>query len=290
MMLFRYRIHLAFFLLVSGLAACVTASTPDLSGMSFSSTPLQGKVIWNDLITEDIDASRRFYGEMFGWTFEAASGPGRQDYVLAKSGDIYVAGFVAIDRPADGRRLSRWLPYLSVTDVDESVAAGIAAGATVAVAARDVSLGRVAAIIDPEGAVIGVARSNIGDPDDLTTAGAPGRVVWTELLSNDSESATHFYRSIVDYDTRSIERRGGAYTLLGNDGIDRVGILANPSPDWDPVWLTYFGVTDPVAAANNAVELGGKILVPVSPELRESSMAVVADPSGAILVLQKWPR
>jgi predicted enzyme related to lactoylglutathione lyase len=290
MKFFRSRIHLAFILLLGSLAACVTASTPDLSGMSFSATPLQGKVIWNDLITEDIDASRRFYGEMFDWRFEAASGPGRQDYVLAKSGDIYVAGFVAIDRPADGRRLSRWLPYLSVTDVDESVAAGIAAGATVAVAARDVSLGRVAAIIDPEGAVVGVARSNIGDPDDLTTAGAPGRVVWTELLSNDSDIAATFYKSIVGYDVRSVDRRGGTYTLLGNGGIDRVGILANPSPDWDPVWLTYFGVTDPAAAANNAVELGGTILVPVSPELRDSSMAVVADPSGAILVLQKWPR
>jgi predicted enzyme related to lactoylglutathione lyase len=165
--------------------------------MSFSSTPLQGKVIWNDLITEDIDASRRFYGEMFGWTFEAASGPGRQDYVREKSGDSYVAGFAPIDRPADDNRLSRWLPYLSVSDVDESVAAGIAAGATVAVAARNVSLGRVAAIIDPEGAVIGVARRNIGDPDDMTTAGGPGRAVWTEVLSNDSDVAATFYKSIV---------------------------------------------------------------------------------------------
>jgi predicted enzyme related to lactoylglutathione lyase len=287
---FSNGIYLAVFLLASGLAACVTASTPDMSGMSFASAPLPGKVIWNDLINEEIDASRRFYGGLLGWTFEAASGPGRQDYVLAKSGDIYAAGFVPIDRPVDGKRLSRWLPYLSVTDVDQAVATGVGAGASVAVAARDVNLGRVAAIVDPEGAVVGVARSDIGDPDDKTTAAAPGRVVWTELLSNDSENAATFYRSIASYDVRSVERRGGTYMLLGNGGIDRAGILANPSADWDPVWLTYFGVTDPVAATNNAVELGGKILLPVSPELRESSMAVVTDPSGAILVLQKWPR
>ena len=42
----------------------------------------------------------------------------------------------------------------------------IAAGGTEAAAARDVSLGRVAAIQDAEGAVIGLARSGVGDPDD----------------------------------------------------------------------------------------------------------------------------
>ncbi|HEX9852321.1 MAG TPA: VOC family protein, partial [Woeseiaceae bacterium] len=214
----------------------------DLSGMSFSTTPLIGKVVWNDLITEDIDAARRFYGELFGWSFEEATGPGRRGYALARSGDVYVAGFVPVDAPADGGKLSRWLPYLSVADVDRAVTSGVDAGARVAVAARNVSLGRVAAMIDPEGAVIGVARSSVGDPDDKTTAAAPGRVVWTELLSNDSGVAAAFYRSMVGYEVRNVERRGGTYTLLGNGGADRAGILKNPTDDWDPVWLTYFGV------------------------------------------------
>jgi hypothetical protein len=33
--------------------------------------------------------------------------------------------------------------------------------------------------------------------------------------------------------------------------------------------------------------LGGKVLLPASPELREDTMAVVMDPWGAIFVLQK---
>jgi predicted enzyme related to lactoylglutathione lyase len=53
------------------------------------------------------------------------------------------------------------------------------------------------------------------------------------------------------------------------------------------VWLTYFGVDDPAAAAARAQALGGKVLLPASPQLREGSMAVVTDPSGAVLVLQK---
>ncbi|MCI0516575.1 MAG: VOC family protein [Woeseiaceae bacterium] len=273
--------------LIAALAACATMSRPDLSGMTFSAAPLVGKVVWNDLITEDIDAARRFYGGLFGWTFEDAAGPGRRGYALARHGGIYVAGLVPVEARSDGTRLSRWLPYLSVADVDQAVAGGVASGGKVAVAARDVSLGRVAAMVDPEGAVIGFARSNIGDPDDNTTKAAPGRVVWTELLSDDSTAAAAFYAATVGYETRDIERRGGSYTLLGNDGVDRAGILKNPAQEWDPVWLTYFGVQDAAAAASKAVELGGKILVPVSAELRNGSMAVVADPAGAVLVLQK---
>ena len=270
------------------MAACATASGPDLSGMSFSDRPLVGKVIWNDLITEDIDAARRFYGGLFGWTFEDTSSPGRENYVLARSGNIYVAGLVSVATPADGTGISRWLPYVSVADVDASISRSVSAGATVAASARNVNLGRVAAIVDAEGAVIGLARSNIGDPDDRTTAAAAGRVVWTELLSNNPSAAAAFYESVVGFDTQTVERRGGTYTLLAGAGVDRAGILENPSDEWSPVWLTYFGVPDPAAAADRAVQLGGKVLLPVSPELRESSMAVVSDPSGALLVLQKW--
>ncbi len=283
----KLKLGLAVAISIVGLAACATVSRPDLSGMSFSAQPLVGKVVWHDLITEDIDAARHFYEGLFGWSFEDATGPGRRGYTLARHGGIYVAGLVPVKAPADGTRLSRWLPYLSVNDVDAAVASGVANGARVAVAARNVNFGRVAAIVDPEGAAFGIVRSNLGDPDDRTTAAAPGRVVWTELLSNDTAAAAAFYRTVVGFDARSIERRGGSYTLLGHSGADRAGILKNPAEDWDPAWLTYFDVSDPAAAAALAESLGGKVLVPVSPELRGGSMAVVSDPSGAVLVLQK---
>jgi predicted enzyme related to lactoylglutathione lyase len=160
-------------------------------------------------------------------------------------------------------------------------------GGTVAVGARNVSVGRVAAIVDPEGAVIGLARSGIGDPDDRTTAARAGRVVWTELLANAPETTSAFYRTVFGYELRTIERRHGTYTMLAVNGIDRAGILRNPTERWSPLWLTYFAVADPAAAAARAASLGGKVLLPVSPEVREGTMAVVEDPSGAILVLQK---
>lgn len=259
----------------------------DTSGMSFSATPLLGKIVWNDLVTEDLEAARRFYGELFGWTFEQRPRPGGAPYSLARAGGVYVAGMVEVKSPSEGKPISRWLPYVSVSDVDASVTSATAAGGKVAVSSRTVGWGRVAAIIDPEGAVIGLARSKLGDPDDVTTAPAAGRVVWTELLSNDPAAAARFYSTVSGHEAQTIERRGGLYTLLVRDGHNRAGILKNPSDTATPAWLTYFGVDDPAAAANRVVALGGKVVLAPSAQLREGTMAVVTDPTGAVLVLQK---
>jgi predicted enzyme related to lactoylglutathione lyase len=267
-------------------SGCAVPPRLDTSAMSFAPGPLLGKVVWNDLVTEDLDAARRFYGGLFGWTFEDTARDGR-GYALAKVDDIYVAGLISVPRRGDGKSRSRWLPYVSVADVDQAVDGAARSGGTIAAAARDVSIGRVAAIIDPEGAVIGLARSRIGDPDDRTTAPRAGGVVWTELLANAPESTATFYRTVFGYEVRTIQRRNGSYILLANGGVDRAGILRNPGERWSPVWLTYFGVADPAAAAARAESLGGKVLVPVSAEVREGTMAVIQDPSGAILVLQK---
>jgi predicted enzyme related to lactoylglutathione lyase len=276
-------------LLVTALTACTTAGRPDLSGMSFSDEPLIGKFVWYDLVTEDADAARSFYGGLFGWTFEETTGAAGNPYVLAKSGGVYVGGFVPTARRADGKRISRWLPYVSVDDVDAAVTRSTARGGRVAAAPRDVALGRVAAVIDPQGAVVGLARSDIGDPDDATTRGARGRVVWTELLADGHTAAASFYVDVVGYQASVIERRGGEYILLQSDGVNRGGVLQNPAEGWDPAWLTYFGVADPVAAAARAESLGGRILLAPSAEVREGTIAIVADPSGAILALQKTP-
>jgi predicted enzyme related to lactoylglutathione lyase len=264
------------------------AGKPDLSGMSFSQTPLTGKVIWNDLITDDLDATRAFYGALFGWTFEHSSGKGGR-YVLARAGNTYVAGIVQVKSKNQASKVSRWLPYVSVENVDGAVSIASAAGAQIVVQPLDVSFGRVAAIIDPEGAVLGLAHSRIGDPDDSTTAIGIGRVVWTELLANDPEAAARFYGNVVGYDVSTIPRRGGQYTLLAHGGKSRAGLLKNPT-DAKPVWLTYFGVDDPVAAEGRVEALGGAVIAPASPRLREGTMALVTDPTGALLVLLKVPQ
>jgi len=269
------------------LGACASTGGRDYSGMSFSGTPLEGKVIWNDLVTEDGAVARSFYGTLFGWTFEQTVSAGGRPYSLARAGGIYVAGIVEAPRPADGQSITRWVPYFSVADVDASVARATALGGRAEIAPRNVPLGRVAVVTDAEQAVIGLVRSRIGDPDDATTRAAPGRVVWHELPADDPAKAAKFMHEVTGLAANDIARRGGTYTMLAGGGIERAGVMKNPGAGWKPQWLTHFGVEDPAAAAQRAVELGGKLLLAPSQDLREGTVAVITDPGGAILVLHQ---
>lgn len=73
------------------LASCAggTASSPPATTAAATVQP--GAIVWRDLATEDVAASRRFYGQLLGWEFEETERVGRP-YVLAKLGGDYVAG------------------------------------------------------------------------------------------------------------------------------------------------------------------------------------------------------
>ena len=240
-------------------------------------------------MTTDLEAGKRFYSGIFGWTYEQRSGPNGNPYILAKSGDRFVAGMVVEQRPKDGSDISRWLGYLSVTDVGLAVKQNGTAGGSTVVERFDISdYVRVAAIIDPQGAVLGLAQSSIGDPDD-SHAGKPGRVVWNELLASDPAAAARFYKALAGYKVDLQQRNGGEYTMLIADGIKRAGILENPLNGVKPLWLSHFGVQDIKATTAKVGGLGGRVLLAPAPDIRDGKLALVVDPSGALLALQQLP-
>jgi Bleomycin resistance protein-like N-terminal len=44
-----------------------------------------GRFVWHDLMTKDVSAAKRFYGELLGWRFNDTK-RGDRPYVLARSG------------------------------------------------------------------------------------------------------------------------------------------------------------------------------------------------------------
>ena len=273
--------------LVGSLLAGCSATLPTPAGtVSLSDEPLVGKFVWHDLITDDVAAARRFYGGLLGWKFEATRHPAGGEYTLISKDGRYVGGMVMLADPTDAD-YSRWLPYLSVADVDAAVRLTESAGGMAVVGPVELAnIGRAAAVTDPQGAVLGLLRSRVGDPDDSVPPAA-GRVVWDELLAADATSAADFYGSLAGFEVGTVDRRDGRYTLLRAQGRDRAGVMDRPDERVTPLWLTHFAVTDVDAASRLAAELGGKILLAPSPELRDGNLAVVADPTGAIFALDQ---
>jgi len=280
--------RLACLALLAALAAsCTTPAGNRLADVPLSDEPLFGKFIWHDLITDDVQAATAFYGGLLGWTFEETTHPGGGDYTLVFSGERLVAGIVALDDPADAD-YSRWLGYLSVQDVDAAVGATRSAGGSAVAGPLDLpNVGRAAAIQDPQGAVVGLIRSGLGDPDD-SLAPRPGVVVWNEMLASDDVAAAAFYSAIGGLQVRAESRPGGVYRVLSAQGKDRSAVMQRPNDDIEPFWLTHFAVGNVAEAAERAAALGGEVLLGPDPELRDGTIVLVVDPTGAVLALQQW--
>ena len=274
-------------LLLAAAAACTTPSGDRIADLPLSEEPLTGKFVWHDLVTDDAQQAKAFYGALMGWSFEDTTHPRGGDYTLIRSGDRFVGGIVELEDP-EGVEYSRWLGYLSVGDVDDAVQFNRASGGKAVAGPLDLpGVGRAAAIRDPEGAVVGLLRSRLGDPLDSLSP-MIGVVVWNELLAADDVAAAEFYAALAGLEVDEKQREGGIYRVLRSQGLDRAGVMPRPAEELQPLWLTHFGVGDVAAATGRAEQSGARVLLAPDPELRDGRFAVVVDPGGAVLALRQW--
>jgi uncharacterized protein len=249
-----------------------------------TSRRLPGKFVWFDLVTVDPVASRRFYGDVFGWTFDAVA-DSVEDYHVIRADGVPIGGvFTAPVRGAQAG--ARWLSFASVADLDRSLSKLKSLGAKTLVEPTDVAgRGRHAIVRDPQGAILGLLQSATGDPAD--DAVGPGEFFWVDLYTRDVAAAARQYRdagfTIVDSGVASDR------LLLVADRYARAGILPLPPDGRQPGWLPYVQVDDVAATLQRARAAGGKVLREPSAAELEGRLAVIADPQGGVIGIIHWP-
>lgn len=108
-----------------------------------------GAVSWSQLSTPDVEAAKAFYAKVFGWTMETMPMPGGA-YTAIKVGDSSIGG---ITPSTDGK--SSWLDYVTVADIEATVATAKAAGGRVVTPVTEIpTVGRFAVLADAQGGVI----------------------------------------------------------------------------------------------------------------------------------------
>jgi predicted enzyme related to lactoylglutathione lyase len=277
----------------TALLALTTGCAPSVSVPPVTPSPTgsfhPGKVVWYDLLAHDLPSVERFYGELFGWDFDDR-GEADPSYVVVRSDGRAIAGVARIDRLKGDVAGAQWISWISVPDVDRAAAAAIAGGGAILRTPRDLELrGRAAVIADPEGAPIALLRSASGDPADAEAA--LNEWIWTELWTWDARGAQAFYRDVVGYEGGTLDEPGlGAdYAVFRMGDVPRAGIIQLETDGVRSHWVPYVRVADPHAVVERVDDLGGRVLIPPSDELRSGSVALIADPGGAPLVVQQWP-
>ncbi|MEV6768738.1 VOC family protein [Nocardia sp. NPDC051030] len=240
-----------------------------------------GSPSWLDLGSPDVDAAVRFYGAVFGWTFESA-GPEAGGYGFFRKEDKTLAGIGPLTEEGAS---SAWTVYFQTPDAEATAKLVEQAGGTVRVPASDVfDSGRMAAFTDPGGAEFAVWQPSAVKGFEL--ASEPNALCWVELQSGDATAALAFYRSIFGWRAQEMEMPGMKYTVLSTADGDQQdasfgGITPQPTRDAGSVWAAYLAAEDSDATVAKVLENGGSILMPATDVPEIGRIAWFADPFGA---------
>jgi uncharacterized protein len=238
-----------------------------------------GSPCWADLWTSDVEGSRSFYGEVFGWEAQEPSSEFGGYFMFTRDG-IPVAGGMGDmgDMPA----ANTWKIYLNTNDVAATLQAATAGGAQIILPGMPIAdLGSQAVLIDPTGAQLGTWQ-----PDTFqgfSVLGEHGAPSWFELHTRDYATAVEFYRSTFQWDIGSSE--DGApirYAVMRGPGgedelagiMDASSFLADGAPSH---WAIYWEVEDPEASIGIVLKLGGSVVAALE-ETPYGRITTVTDP------------
>ena len=244
---------------------------------------------WAELVTTDLAGAKRFYGGLFGWTFDDIRA-GHSEYAVALLQGAPIAGLVQRTVGPPAERQPSWLTFISVHSVHGISRKIIAHGGKMLAPPRSYrQRGSQAVYADPQGAVFAVLSSSSGDPPDVLPA--PGEWIWSALLTHETGTEAAFYQDVFGYDVFELPDDGGApHLVLSTEKYARAIINELPaaaSPQ-HPHWVDFIRVQSTTEAAAKARTLGGRVLVEPHRDRRGGLVALLAGPDGAPFGVLEW--
>jgi hypothetical protein len=113
-----------------------------------------------------------------------------------------------------------------------------------------------------------------------------GDWLWHELITPDPKKAEDFYGKLLGWKTSPMPAAGGPpYTLWQRDGKNHGGMMKPPMPGIPPHWEVYIKVDDVGALADRVPKLGGKVRHGPTDIPDVGRIAIIEDPTGAVIAL-----
>jgi predicted enzyme related to lactoylglutathione lyase len=106
-----------------------------------------GSFTWSELHSSDVEKSKEFYSEVFGWGWGGAP-----EYAEVQVGGRSIAGLMARPPGLPAEAPDNWLIYFGSADLDADTQKATELGATVVVPPTAIpNMGRFSVILDPQG-------------------------------------------------------------------------------------------------------------------------------------------
>ncbi|WP_425308053.1 VOC family protein [Ammonicoccus fulvus] len=247
--------------------------------MTDHSTPWpNGIPCWADITVTDIDRSKQFYADVFGWEY-GPSGPEFGGYTNAQVGGRTVAGMAP---PMEGwEDQSAWVVYLATDDVAAAHEAVIAAGGKPIMEPMEVGpFGHMGLWLDPTGALFGgwQAKEHVG----FAVTEVNGTVAWVDLMSADFEKAKEFYANAFGF---TYEAMGEDYAMFRSPARpEEPGGGMGAAGEGTPGWNVCFWADDLEGTLAKIGDAGGQVLGDIV-DFEFGRFAPVAGPDGEVFVI-----
>ncbi len=262
--------------------ACKTVELPGLTKVPTHEYRFD-HVIWRDLITPDVEQSKTFYGDVFGWTFEDFTLQGKKYVMISHQGD-YIGGM--IEMPSS--ESSIWIASVSTEDVEKQSLNVTQNGGKVLLKTANIpGRGKQSILEGNQGEKFSFIHSLNGDPTSKTHF-AEGDWLWMEFWADNPSDAYTFYNKAFRTNVEQIVSDNKPYWILQSNGKRVAGIIQNPLTNVDSQWVPYIQTQNPSATVKKVEENGGYVILAPQESIRKGSVGVVQDPNGAILCLQSW--
>lgn len=115
------------------------------------------------------------------------------------------------------------------------------------------------------------------------------RIVWADLATPDDDHAAEFYRQLFGWSDVHHEIAGGTFRTLEHDGRAVASLYrlarAQVARGLPAHWIPYVSTPDVSATAAKAASLAGRIVVWPQHFPGLARVALIADPTGAIIGL-----
>lgn len=263
---------------------------------------VHGSPNWVDLETSNVDRSRTFYRDLFGWSFrDRFSIPARPDgrtvdQESAQASSIAVLGGKPSaelhdrnDSFNDMKLPAKWEPFVHVIDLKSTLRRVELAGGQVLSGPTDRgSMAVVATIADPFDAVLSLWQPR--DSPGSANLHSVGSLTWLDLETPDVEGAARFYRAVFDW-TATEQPMGmradgsfDSYTVFATSLGPVAGVVRSTVQGIPASWCPSFSVIDTDIMAHTATRYGA-VVMSEPYDLPVGRQAVIVDPEGAVFSL-----
>ena len=244
-----------------------------------------GKFVWRDLMSDDIPAVKKFYSELFGWTYLVNN---ENDYSVIFHDGKPIGGIFKLKNVEASHKYSQWISYISVAEMTQAVNYTKSSGGSIYREPFELpNRGTVSFIFDPQQAVLGFVKSSSGDLKDSEPI--YNEWLWTELWTNNIDSSIKFYTGLFGYNEKKFDTKAeNKYYVFEKEEKPRAGLVKIPFENVRPHWMPYIAVKDPSEIVKKVEQLGGKVYLGTEGIIGNNA-AILADPSGAVFTVQKWP-